>query len=88
MFFTNQHNKNIIRLGDTTDHGGKVLTAEDRMPVYGKPLARIGDMVWCPRCENQYPIVEGDETMKIWGRSIAFEGHRTGCGAKLISIAN
>ena len=85
MFFTNQQNKNIIRLGDTTNHGGKVITAEDRMPVYGKPLARIGDMVWCPRCENQYPIIEGDETMPIFGRPIAFEGHRTACGAKLIS---
>lgn len=84
--FYDERNRCVIRIGDTTTHGGKVLTGEDRMPVMGRPVARIGDMVWCPQCDNkEYPIIEGSKTIQIFGRGVSFEGDRTACGATLIS---
>jgi uncharacterized Zn-binding protein involved in type VI secretion len=50
-----------------------------------KPIACIGDMVQCPRCRRIYPIVEGDPLCTIDDTPIAFEGHKTACGAVLIS---
>lgn len=86
MFFTNSKGRNVIRVTDTTDHGGEVITGADNWSVYGKPVARIGDLVRCPKCLNQtYPIVEGDQTITTHGRQVAFEGHLTACGARLIS---
>ena len=42
-------------------------------------------MVACPKCEGTYPIVEGDPSCTINGTPVAFEGHKTACGATLIS---
>lgn len=76
----------IIRLGDTTDHGGEVITGADTWTVEGRPVARIGDKVRCPKCDNKiYEIVEGNPKITVFGRPAAFEGHQTSCGAKLIS---
>jgi uncharacterized Zn-binding protein involved in type VI secretion len=36
---------NFIRLGDTTDHGGEVLTASETMRFGGRRVARKGDEV-------------------------------------------
>lgn len=84
--FYDETNRAVIRLGDTTDHGGKVLTGEERMMIMGRPAARVGDMVICPKCDNKaYPIIEGNEKMHTFGRQVAFDGHRTACGARLIS---
>jgi len=76
----------IIRLGDTTDHGGEVITGTDTWTVLGVPVARVGDKVRCPKCDNKiYEIVEGNQKMTLFGRPAAFEYHLTSCGARLIS---
>ncbi|WP_038267379.1 PAAR domain-containing protein, partial [Xenorhabdus cabanillasii] len=38
-------NKAVIRLNDTTDHGGKVITAIDGYVYQGIPVAGKGDLV-------------------------------------------
>jgi len=43
---------NIIVVGDSTDHGGKVISGSPLHDVDGKPIARLGDPVDCPQ---QYP---------------------------------
>ena len=84
--FYDERGRHVIRIGDTTTHGGKVLTGDERMPIMGRPAARIGDVVYCPRCDSKdYVIVEGHEKMPVHGRNIAFEGDKTSCGAILIS---
>ncbi|WP_017453587.1 PAAR domain-containing protein [Herbaspirillum rubrisubalbicans] len=35
----------IIRLGDTTSHGGKVISASETHTIHGIGIARVGDMV-------------------------------------------
>jgi len=80
--------KGVIRLNDPTSHGGKVMTAAPHSTVLGVAVARKGD-----RCSYPLPghgvceIMEGDPKVLIDGVPVAFEGHRTSCGATLVSTA-
>ncbi len=79
-------NRGVIHLGDATTHGGKVISVKHTtMTDMGIPIACVGDMVECPRCGGVFPIVEGDAECTIQGDRVAFAGHKTECGAALIS---
>jgi uncharacterized Zn-binding protein involved in type VI secretion len=77
--------RGVIRLGDATTHGGKVITASDDFKVYDKPVAVEGDKVTCPQCKGVFPIQpeKGDRTHN--GKLVAYDGDQASCGAKLIS---
>lgn len=78
--------KRVIRLGDPTSHGGTVVSASSVVIINGKPLARIGDSVTCPiPGHGVVTIVEGDTAWTDDGKPIALEGHKTSCGASLIT---
>ncbi|WP_392564109.1 PAAR domain-containing protein [Orbus wheelerorum] len=78
--------RSVIRLGDSTDHGGQVISASSTMMVKGKGVARVGDKVSCPRKGHGVTaIIEGDSRMKDQGQPIALDGHHAGCGCALIS---
>ncbi|MDR2821296.1 MAG: PAAR domain-containing protein [Desulfovibrio sp.] len=77
--------RGVIRLGDVTTHGGKVISVAHTPTDMGIPMACVGDMVECPKCNGVFPIVEGDAECKIMGVPVAFDGHKTACGATLIS---
>jgi uncharacterized Zn-binding protein involved in type VI secretion len=78
--------RKIIRLGDSTSHGGKVVSASSHMTVGGIPVARLGDKCTCPkRGHNNCVIVEGDTNWTIDDIPVALEGHKISCGAVLIS---
>lgn len=78
---------NLIRLGDTTDHGCKVISASTTMRFDDRFVARKGDEVSCPLHPDIRPnlILEGDEMMTDAGIPIARHGHRATCGCHLIS---
>ena len=82
--------KKVIRLGDPTDHGGKVLASG--APFYkinGIPIALKGDLCSCPkRGHNNCTIGEGSPDHKINGIPVAYEGHKTSCGAVLQSTVD
>jgi uncharacterized Zn-binding protein involved in type VI secretion len=76
----------MIVLGDTTDHGGKVIEASGVTDTHGKRIARVGDKVMCPKKgHGATVIVSGDSTMVIDGQPVAYHGCKTSCGATLIS---
>lgn len=80
--------RNVIRLNDPTSHGGKVLTAAPHSTVLGVAVARKGDKCSCPMPGHGVcKIAEGDPKVLIDGVPVAFDGHRTSCGATLISTA-
>jgi len=77
--------RRVIRLGDSTTHGGTVVSATGRYVIMGIEVARLGDQCTCPRAgHHNCVIVEGDSTWLIDGVPIALEGHKTSCGAALI----
>ncbi|WP_080418748.1 PAAR domain-containing protein [Burkholderia ubonensis] len=78
---------NLIRVGDATDHGGKVETGSTMMRFDGCFVARKGDLVSCPQHPSISPnvIEEGDASLTDDGIPIARHGHRATCGCHLIS---
>jgi uncharacterized Zn-binding protein involved in type VI secretion len=76
----------IIRMGDATSHGGKVITASATHSIGGVGIARIGDKLTCPIAGHGVnSIVEGAAGFLIDGRMVALHGHRGACGCMLIS---
>lgn len=77
----------IIRLTDTSDHGGAVVTSASKSLAEGQLIARIGDILDCP-LHGPNPIVEGSPNTLCEGKQVAREGDHTECGAALISGAS
>lgn len=78
--------KNIILLGDKTNHGGQVISATSNIIINGKRAARVGDMVSCPKKgHGKNPIIEGASNFTCNGIAIATDGCRSDCGCYLIS---
>ncbi len=75
----------IIRQGDPTDHGGKVLEGSLTDICHGKPIAYIGHKVLCPKCKGIFPIIEGVLTTTFYGKGVAIAGMKTACGATLVA---
>ena len=78
--------RNVIRLGDATSHGGKVVSVgAQHVTVGGIPVARVGDECSCPiKGHDKCKVAEGDPHHVIDGIAVAYEGHKTTCGATLI----
>ncbi len=76
--------KPVIILGDKTSHGGSVVEGAPTVTTHGKPIARVGDKVTCPKC-GPTTIANGDSTMLVMGKPVARHGDKTACGATLIA---
>lgn len=77
--------RNVIRLDDKTDHGGKVVSVSSGTIVMGREAALADDVTYCPRCKGNFPIKPDGVGAKHEGRSYAYHNDLTACGAKLIS---
>ena len=78
--------KKVIRIGDQSSHGGVVVSGASKTMMFGKAVALLGDKVSCPiPGHGVCPIVEGDPGWLVDGKPVALEGHKTACGAALIS---
>jgi uncharacterized Zn-binding protein involved in type VI secretion len=78
---------NIIRLGDPTSHGGKVIPASaSDLIVDAIAVACVDDPCSCPIPGHGINIiVEGDFDYIIDGKAAVYAGHKTACGAALVS---
>ncbi|WP_370261377.1 PAAR domain-containing protein [Limnobacter sp.] len=82
------HGRAQILVGDTTSHGGVVVSGSPNVTVNGIPVARLGDMVTCPLCKpHSFTIVEGLGSVTANNIPLALHGHKTACGATLIAAA-
>jgi uncharacterized Zn-binding protein involved in type VI secretion len=79
--------RNIIRLGDGTSHGGKVENVSaTHFTVDGIAVACVSDPCSCPiKGHENCTIAEGEPHHLIDGIAVAYEGHKTTCGAALIA---
>jgi uncharacterized Zn-binding protein involved in type VI secretion len=78
---------NVIRLGDPTSHGGKVVSVSATHFTVGDiAVARVGDVCSCPiKGHDNCTIAEGDPHHVIDGIAVAYDGHKTTCGAALMA---
>jgi len=81
----NSNGKGIIRMGDATTHGGKVLSGANDFKVLGRPIACEGDLTVCPKCKGVYPVQVNGSDRRHLGRFVAYQGDQAACGAKLLS---
>jgi uncharacterized Zn-binding protein involved in type VI secretion len=70
--------------GDSTSHGGKVLSGSDRIKVNGRRAAKVGILVSCP-IHGDNEIIEGSSHMKDSGTPLSRDGDATQCGSALIA---
>lgn len=86
--------RKIIVVGDPTDHGGRVISGSPNHRIGNKAIARLGDMVDCPKkYPNRSPhgvnaIVEGEPGLLVDGIPVALDGHKTACGCSLIGTSS
>ena len=79
--------RNVIRLGDTTSHGGKVVSSSaTNFKVHGVPVGCVGDACSCPiPGHDGCTITSGSPHHLINDKRVAFDGDKLSCGATLIS---
>lgn len=70
----------LIREGDPTTTGGKVLAGYAPMTVEGRAAARITDPVWCPACQSVGQIAQGHPDFLCADQGVALEGYHVACG--------
>lgn len=79
--------RNVIRLGDPTSHGGKVIsTGASHITVDGIAVVLVGDKCMCPvKGHDNCKVASGDASHTVEGTAVAYDGDLTSCGAKLTS---
>jgi uncharacterized Zn-binding protein involved in type VI secretion len=74
------------RLGDSSSHGGMIVTGAIRTMVNGRPVARMGDLHVCPiPGHGVTPIITGSLDTLTEGKPNARMGDITGCGAVIVT---
>lgn len=72
----------IVRLGDLTTHGGKVISASTTHLICEIGIARVGDKVMCPITGHGVnSIIEGSATYLIGNAWLPCMGMRLPAGA-------
>lgn len=76
----------VARLGDTSDHGGFIISVTTvNSKANGILVARVSDLHFCPRRKHGItPIVNGSGNFKCEGKITAVVNSVCGCGAKII----
>lgn len=77
----------VARLGDTSDHGGVIITSASTTKVNGVLVARVGDIHYCPipGHGNTAIVLTGSSNFKCEGAVTAVVGSLAGCGAAINS---
>lgn len=74
------------RLGDTSSHGGAIITSASRTLCEGALVAREGDILTCA-IHGPVAIVGHSNKYKVEGKFVARHGDLAACGAALVSGA-
>ena len=73
------------RVGDSSSHGGVIVTGAARTLVNGRKAARKGDLHVCPiPGHGVRPITTGSPNTFIEGKAAARVGDQVACGAVIV----
>ena len=76
----------VARLGDTSSHGGVIISSASKTTVDGKLVARVGDSHSCPiPGHGVTAIATGSSKYICEGAATAVVGSVCGCGAVINS---
>jgi len=71
----------IVRLNDTSDHGGKMVQATGNFKVNNIDVCVDGDIHECPIEGHGRTAVSSSKTLRSNNKSVIRTGDRAGCGA-------
>ena len=74
----------MARLGDTSTHGGRIVTASEDTICNGRGVARVGDWLDCG-VHGLTRIITGSPDVICNGRPVARIGSLCECGAVISS---
>lgn len=79
----------VARLGDTSNHGGVIITSCSKTWADGKLIARQGDLHSCPIDGHGITAIVGNTSPKTFaeGNHTAKIGSVCGCGAVIVTGA-
>lgn len=75
----------IVRLGDTSDHGGVMISAGSTVLVNGIPMCVDQDMHSCPIRGHGVTPVAGTASFRSGGKRGVKTGDGAGCGATIVT---
>lgn len=75
----------VARLGDTSSHGGTIISASSNLSADGQGVARAGDLHSCPISGHGITPLSSSSTNTNGGKSIVRVGDTAGCGAVITS---
>ena len=76
----------VARLGDTSDHGGVIISAGSKYRCDGILVARVGDLHSCPIPGHGVTAIStGSGKVKSEGQFVAAVTSVVGCGATIIT---
>ena len=74
----------VARVGDTTSHGGSIISGSTKILTNGLATAHIGSGHYCP-IHGTNTISSGSTKTTIEGFGVARIGDVTSCGAVIVS---
>ena len=75
----------VVRLNDTSDHGGKMVQASGKFKANGIMVCVHGDVHECPIEGHGRTSVSSSNSLKSNGKPVIRTGDRAGCGATINS---
>lgn len=73
----------VARFGDTSTHGGKIITSAKKTEAEGMLVARVTDLLDCP-IHGINPIITGSQNYIVEDQKCARTTSLTQCGAQII----
>jgi uncharacterized Zn-binding protein involved in type VI secretion len=70
----------VARLGDTSSHGGAIVTASTNVRANGQGVARQGDILQCPS-HGPKALTAITTKTRVNGRLVITVGAHAACGA-------
>lgn len=76
----------VARLGDVSNHNGRMIGASTDVKADGIGISRAGDIHQCPIPGHGSTPMSSTSTRKVNGRSVVRAGiDAAGCGARIVS---
>lgn len=73
----------LVRLGDSSSHGGKMIQATGSFLVNGIAVCVTGDIHQCPIDGHGNTAVTGTSGIDNNGKAVVKTGDQAGCGAAI-----
>ena len=76
--------RRAVLLGDTSDHGGTMISASASFKINGRAVCLDGDLHACPKKKHKITPVSATGSATCSGRRIVVTGDKAACGCSVI----